>query len=117
MHMLLLQVIASRGNNLHEVETAKREKYLVSMPSKFRKHVWIKRGQLLHITFYKFKNEDLTLYCVIKKYNQGYREDQARPFRSWCEHSTDLTTTEQSVTSVEYLHQERRGRGSIPTET
>ena len=35
---------ASRGNNLHEVETAEQQKYLVSMPTKFRKNVWIKRG-------------------------------------------------------------------------
>ena len=38
--------MSSRGNNLHEVQTAKGEHYLVSMPTKFRKNVWIKRGIL-----------------------------------------------------------------------
>jgi probable RNA-binding protein EIF1AD len=32
------------GNNLHEVETETESKFLVSMPNKFRKNVWIKRG-------------------------------------------------------------------------
>ena len=38
--------MSSKGNNLHEVQTAKGEHYLVSMPTKFRKNVWIKRGIL-----------------------------------------------------------------------
>lgn len=33
-----------RGNNLHEVEACDGSKFLVSMPTKFRKSVWIKRG-------------------------------------------------------------------------
>jgi len=54
----IVQIIAGRGNNLHEVydpncETSSdvtlnqelgANKYLVSMPTKFRKNVWIKRG-------------------------------------------------------------------------
>lgn len=39
------QVIASRGNNLHEAVTAQGESFLVSMPTKFRKNIWIKRGK------------------------------------------------------------------------
>lgn len=40
----IVRVSAGKGNNLHEVETAENEKFLVSMPTKFRKNVWIKRG-------------------------------------------------------------------------
>ena len=54
----IVQVVAGRGNNLHEVYDPKSRvegtdttgasenanKYLVSMPTKFRKNVWIKRG-------------------------------------------------------------------------
>lgn len=42
----IVKIISSRGNNLHEVETSlePEEKFLVSMPTKFRKNVWIKRG-------------------------------------------------------------------------
>ncbi|XP_041353105.1 probable RNA-binding protein EIF1AD [Gigantopelta aegis] len=43
----IVKVTASRGNNLHEVETAEQKKYLVSMPTKFRKNVWIKRGDFV----------------------------------------------------------------------
>lgn len=40
----IVKVTAGRGNNLHEVESDNQEKFLVSMPTKFRKNVWIKRG-------------------------------------------------------------------------
>lgn len=42
----IVRVVSSQGNNLHEVESSNPEEanYLVSMPLKFRKNVWIKRG-------------------------------------------------------------------------
>jgi len=40
----IVRVIGGRGNNLHEVETANGDRYLVSMPRQFRKNVWMKRG-------------------------------------------------------------------------
>ncbi|XP_077996343.1 breast cancer metastasis-suppressor 1-like protein [Glandiceps talaboti] len=46
-NQLIVKVIAPRGNNLHEVETPDGERYLASMPSKFRKNVWIKRGDFV----------------------------------------------------------------------
>ncbi|XP_017038374.1 probable RNA-binding protein EIF1AD [Drosophila kikkawai] len=48
----IVRVVSSRGNNLHEVETAKKEaeeNFLVSMPNKFRKSMWVKRGDFLLI--------------------------------------------------------------------
>ncbi|PAV69531.1 hypothetical protein WR25_11998 [Diploscapter pachys] len=41
------QVRNSRGNNLHEIEDEFGNVYVASMPSKFRKAVWIKRGQFV----------------------------------------------------------------------
>ncbi|XP_075795150.1 putative RNA-binding protein EIF1AD isoform X3 [Pelodiscus sinensis] len=41
------QVLGTPGNNLHEVETAEGTRFLVSMPTKFRKNIWIKRGDFL----------------------------------------------------------------------
>lgn len=38
------RIVAGRGNNLHEVENCSGEHFLVSMPTKFRKNVWVKRG-------------------------------------------------------------------------
>ncbi|KAM4815456.1 putative RNA-binding protein EIF1AD [Thomomys bottae] len=43
----IVRVLRTPGNNLHEVETAKGQRFLVSMPSKYRKNIWIKRGDFL----------------------------------------------------------------------
>lgn len=40
----IVRVLSSRGNNLHEAVTGQGETFLVSMPTKFRKNLWIKRG-------------------------------------------------------------------------
>lgn len=41
----IVRVLRTPGNNLHEVETAQGQRFLVSMPSKYRKNIWIKRGE------------------------------------------------------------------------
>lgn len=43
----IVRVLRTPGNNLHEVETAQGQHFLVSMPSKYRKNIWIKRGDFL----------------------------------------------------------------------
>ncbi|XP_034037868.1 probable RNA-binding protein EIF1AD [Thalassophryne amazonica] len=43
-NQLIVKVVCSRGNNLHEAVTSEGESFLVSMPTKFRKNIWIKRG-------------------------------------------------------------------------
>jgi len=43
----IVKVVAGRGNNLHEVQDHTGEAFLVSMPNKFRKNVWIKRGDFV----------------------------------------------------------------------
>ncbi|CAF1524909.1 unnamed protein product [Adineta ricciae] len=40
----IVKVIAPRGNNLHEVVTPSGSTFLVSMPTKFRNTIFIKRG-------------------------------------------------------------------------
>ena len=42
-----IQILGGRGNNLHEAESPDGQKFLVSMPTKFRRNVWIKRGEPL----------------------------------------------------------------------
>ncbi|CAD6195402.1 unnamed protein product [Caenorhabditis auriculariae] len=44
---VIAKVMQSRGNNLHEVVDEFGEIYVASMPSKFRKAVWIRRGQFV----------------------------------------------------------------------
>lgn len=44
----IVRVVSSKGNNLHEVEPSDgTENFLVTMPNKFRKNVWIKRGNFV----------------------------------------------------------------------
>lgn len=44
----IVRVTSSRGNNLLEVEGSDdAEKFLVSMPTKFRRNVWVKRGDFV----------------------------------------------------------------------
>ncbi|CAF1406434.1 unnamed protein product [Adineta ricciae] len=40
----IVKIIAPRGNNLHEVVTPNGSTFLVSMPTKFRNTIFIKRG-------------------------------------------------------------------------
>lgn len=43
----IVRIMESRGNNLHQVEDASGEKYLVSMPSKYRRNIWVKNGNFV----------------------------------------------------------------------
>ncbi|EEB12980.1 eukaryotic translation initiation factor 1A, putative [Pediculus humanus corporis] len=43
----IVKVLSSRGNNLHEVQMPDSSTFLVSMPNKFRKNVWIKKGDFI----------------------------------------------------------------------
>ncbi|XP_026724765.1 probable RNA-binding protein EIF1AD [Trichoplusia ni] len=43
----IVKVVKSKGNNLHEISTPAGEEYLVSMPTKFRKNIWVKRGDYI----------------------------------------------------------------------
>jgi len=46
----IVKVVAGRGNNLHEVINHSGQSFLVSMPTKFRKNVWIKRGDFVIVS-------------------------------------------------------------------
>ncbi|CAG0879547.1 unnamed protein product [Cyprideis torosa] len=43
----IVKCVRGWGNNLHEVEYPDGSRGLVSMPPKFRKHIWVKRGNFL----------------------------------------------------------------------
>ncbi|KAG9475335.1 hypothetical protein GDO78_003654 [Eleutherodactylus coqui] len=47
VYISYFKVLGSPGNNLHEVETAEGDRFLASMPTKFRKNIWIKRGDFV----------------------------------------------------------------------
>ncbi|XP_017880560.1 probable RNA-binding protein EIF1AD [Ceratina calcarata] len=43
----IVKIIRSCGNNLHEVVDTDGNEYLVSMPTKFRKNIWVKRNDFV----------------------------------------------------------------------
>jgi probable RNA-binding protein EIF1AD len=43
----IARVLNGRGNNLHEILLPSGEQFLASMPTKFRRNVWIKRGDFV----------------------------------------------------------------------
>ncbi|XP_060784052.1 probable RNA-binding protein EIF1AD [Neoarius graeffei] len=45
----IMRIIGTNGNNLHEAVTENGERFLLSMPRKFRKNIWIKRGDFVII--------------------------------------------------------------------
>ncbi|XP_059479619.1 probable RNA-binding protein EIF1AD isoform X2 [Neocloeon triangulifer] len=45
----IAKVLASKGNNLHEVSSESGKTFLASMPTKYRRNVWIKRGDFVVI--------------------------------------------------------------------
>ncbi|XP_047003780.1 probable RNA-binding protein EIF1AD [Schistocerca americana] len=72
----VVQVLAGRGNNLHLVAPASGEPFLASMPTKFRRNVWIKRGDYLLVEPIpegdKVKAEIVTI--VTRDHEKFYRE-------------------------------------------
>lgn len=42
---VILKILGARGNNLHEAEWPDGGRHLCSMPTKFRKNVWIAQGK------------------------------------------------------------------------
>ncbi|KAM3965929.1 putative RNA-binding protein EIF1AD [Aphomia sociella] len=43
----IVRILKSGANNLLKVTTPEGEEYLVSMPTKFRKNIWVKKGDYL----------------------------------------------------------------------
>lgn len=44
---MIVKVLGTPGSNLHEVITPDSDKFLCSLPTKFRKNIWIKRGDFV----------------------------------------------------------------------
>lgn len=61
----IVKVLNSKGNNLHEVEEADSTTYLVTMPTKFRKNVWVKRGDFLLVEPIEEGNKVCLNHCTL----------------------------------------------------
>ncbi|XP_044747777.1 probable RNA-binding protein EIF1AD [Coccinella septempunctata] len=45
----IVKITESKGNNLHEIETPDKTRFLVSMPVRYRNYMWVKRGSFVII--------------------------------------------------------------------
>ncbi|XP_030075078.1 putative RNA-binding protein EIF1AD [Microcaecilia unicolor] len=117
----IVQVLGSPGNNLHEVETDEGQKFLVSMPTKFRKNIWIKRGDFLIVDPIK-EGEKVKaeiaciLYkdhiCYLKKVGLWPEKFAADPTvnhtsdKNSCDEATSLPDPENSEDEVSQIDSE-----------
>ncbi|XP_016381067.1 probable RNA-binding protein EIF1AD [Sinocyclocheilus rhinocerous] len=103
----IMTVLGSNGNNLHEAVTGSGERFLVSMPTKFRKNIWIKRGDFVivdpikeggkvkgEISFILYKDH-IQYLRKLGVWPEGFQEDRTSSERN------EETPKERSVRKTE----------------
>ncbi|KAK9882015.1 hypothetical protein WA026_018867 [Henosepilachna vigintioctopunctata] len=77
----IVRILANRGNNLHQVEAPDHSTFLVSLPNKFRRNIWIKRGNFVIIDpiveGVKVKGEIVKI--LSEEHIKYYKKDNAWP--------------------------------------
>ncbi|XP_012523770.1 probable RNA-binding protein EIF1AD isoform X2 [Monomorium pharaonis] len=77
----IVRIVQARGHNLHEVVTPTGEQYIVSMPTKFRQNIWVKRGDYIVVEPImegnKVKGEIVKI--LTKDHIKWYREQNCWP--------------------------------------
>jgi len=97
----VVKVLASSGNNLHQVETADGENFLVSMPTKFRKNVWIKRGDFVLIRPIKEGDKvRAEIEHIVYKPQMRYIQSQGKWPAAFAENVDDCSAGRGSGTPV-----------------
>nr|CAG4649863.1 EOG090X0KPP [Scapholeberis mucronata]SVE94022.1 EOG090X0KPP [Scapholeberis mucronata] len=98
----IVKVLGGRGNNLHEIETSDGEKYLVSMPTKFRKNVWIKRGNFVVIQpIEEGEKVKAEIFAILYSAQIKYIQDQGKWPKEFCMDKTEETNKESISSSSE----------------
>ncbi|XP_053616077.1 probable RNA-binding protein EIF1AD [Plodia interpunctella] len=94
----VVKVLKSKGNNLHEVTTPSGEEYLVSMPTKFRKNIWVKRGD--YILVEPILEGDKVKAEIVKIMNKDsikyYKENNVWP-KEFNEAKKEIKTDEDNI--------------------
>lgn len=77
----IVKITGGRGNNLHEVRSTDGKQYLVSMPTKFRKNVWVKRGDFVIVSPIKegVKVQGEIVYILYAKQIKYLKEENRWP--------------------------------------
>ncbi|XP_034740213.1 probable RNA-binding protein EIF1AD [Etheostoma cragini] len=103
----IVKVTGSRGNNLHEAVTAQGVTFLVSMPPKFRKNLWIKRGDYVivdpieegekvkaEISFILYKDHIQNLQ-KLHLWPEGFAEEPSEPDKTDKQQDKEKKTEEK----------------------
>ncbi|XP_013881598.1 putative RNA-binding protein EIF1AD [Austrofundulus limnaeus] len=110
----IVKIIGSRGNNLHEAVSAQNDTFLVSMPTKFRKNIWIKRGDYVIVDPIeegeKVKAE--INFILYKDHIQFLQKQQLWPEGFSEEKSQDLTSKKQEKETKLEEEDEMKEEGS-----
>ncbi|KAJ0002556.1 hypothetical protein NQD34_007705 [Periophthalmus magnuspinnatus] len=92
----IVKVIGSRGNNLHEIVTADGDSFLVSMPTKFRKNIWIKRGDFVIVDpIEEGEKVKAEISFILYKDHIQYLQKQ----QLWPEAFTDQATAQEKTST------------------
>lgn len=102
----IVKVIGSRGNNLHEIVTAHGDKFLVSMPTKFRKNIWIKRGDFVIVDPIE-EGEKVKAEISFILYKDHIQDLQKQHL--WPEAFTDQATAQDKTSTEPKKTEEERG--------
>ncbi|CAH0719272.1 unnamed protein product, partial [Brenthis ino] len=101
----IVKVLKSRGNNLHEITTPSGEEYLVSMPVKFRKNIWVKRGD--YILVEPITEGDKVKAEIVKIMNKDsikyYKENNVWP-KEFDDSKKEQTEQDDDIISGSYLN-------------
>ncbi|XP_043289879.1 probable RNA-binding protein EIF1AD [Venturia canescens] len=93
----IVRLIDSRGNNLHEVIDRLGESYLVSMPVKFRRNVWVKRGDFVLVeTIPEGDKVKAEIVKILTKDHRKFYKSQ----NCWPEEFNEIGSKEESAMSL-----------------
>ncbi|KAM3867240.1 putative RNA-binding protein EIF1AD [Diretmus argenteus] len=103
----IVKVTGSRGNNLHEAVTAQGETFLLSMPTKFRKNLWIKRGDYVIVDPIE-EGEKVKAEITFILYKDHIRHLQT--LQLWPDGFTEEPPTQEKTDTREEKGEEREGK-------
>lgn len=102
----IVKVIGSRGNNLHEIVTVDGDNFLVSMPTKFRKNIWIKRGDFVIVDpIEEGEKVKAEISFILYKDHIQYLQKQ----QLWPEAFTDQATARDKTSTEPNKAEEEKG--------
>ena len=108
---MILKYIFIAGNNLHEVENELESKFLVTMPTKFRKNVWIKRGSYVLV---EEIDEGDKVKAEIVRVLSAEHEKEFKKHNLWPKKFTKKRDCDEMSNEDDEIHQNLNRRRDVP---